>query len=633
MGKKIKILILTANPTDTARIRIDQEARDISDKLEEGLYRDEFELITYQALRPSDLQRRLMKHKPHIVHFSGHGSAVGKATLVLEDASGKSREIKAQQMVELFRFFNDTIRLVVLNACHTELHAQAVAQVIEYAIGTSAPIGDRAAITFSGAFYRALAFGRSIQEAFMLAKSEIELHDIGMSDKYELFVREDVDAGESIIPSMKAAGWSYDTTPQQAGLSHPAVYASAEEEIGPYPLTTREVNVARAGGAVEGDTETVKASDEIHTSPHAVTEIVPYRRVQRRRFPQVAGVAPTLSAPIFIGREESVAAVKGLLQSTRRAEQNFSLTVVQGSPGVGKTALVDAIARDPETLEMFPDGILRTSLGQEPELMHKLAGWGRMLGTDDLLRAPTLDAALVRFSHLICNRQLLLIVDDVLNGADVLPFIRAAVDSRCALLAATQVLKVAEALTGDEKKLYVLPPLSMYHALTLLHYQVPAIVERHPEDGWQLVRSLGCLPLAILVAGRLLKAEASVGLNIVELLNGIREDERLSPEPDPLNGAEGDVLPAVHALLQRSTDALDKLTRECFAFLGAFAPKPATFDVHAMKAVWQVEDPTSVIRKLVGRGLLEPIGGDRFHMDELLVTHARSLLNDNEVSA
>jgi hypothetical protein len=31
---------------------------------------------------------------------------------------------------------------------------------------------------------------------------------------------------------------------------------------------------------------------------------------------------------------------------------------------------------------------------------------------------------------------------------------------------------------------------------------------------------------------------------------------------------------------------------------------------------------------LVGRGLLEPIGGDRFHMHELLVSHARSLSND-----
>ncbi len=61
-----------------------------------------------------------------------------------------------------------------------------------------------------------------------------------------------------------------------------------------------------------------------------------------------------------------------------------------------------------------------------------------------------------------------------------------------------------------------------------------------------------------------------------------------------------------------------------------FAPKPATFDLAAMKAVWQVEQPQPIVRTLVDRGLLEfvqEIG--RYQMHALLVAHAKSLLTED----
>jgi hypothetical protein len=62
----------------------------------------------------------------------------------------------------------------------------------------------------------------------------------------------------------------------------------------------------------------------------------------------------------------------------------------------------------------------------------------------------------------------------------------------------------------------------------------------------------------------------------------------------------------VAALLQRSTDLLDKETRQRFAYLGLFVPKPATFDLDAMAVAWSVTDPRPTARLLVNRGLLEP---------------------------
>jgi hypothetical protein len=86
--------------------------------------------------------------------------------------------------------------------------------------------------------------------------------------------------------------------------------------------------------------------------------------------------------------------------------------------------------------------------------------------------------------------------------------------------------------------------------------------------------------------------------------------------------------PTVAVLLQKSTEYLDDNTRDCFAYLGVFAPKPATFDLAAMKAVWQVEDPKPIARQLADRGLLEPVGSGRFQMHALLVIHAKSLLTE-----
>jgi hypothetical protein len=72
---------------------------------------------------------------------------------------------------------------------------------------------------------------------------------------------------------------------------------------------------------------------------------------------------------------------------------------------------------------------------------------------------------------------------------------------------------------------------------------------------------------------------------------------------------------------------LDPETCERFAMLGAFAPKPATFDATAMKFVWDVADPMPTVRQLIDRGLLEPIVSQgRFQMHAVLVKHAQALL-------
>jgi CHAT domain-containing protein len=202
MRNKIKILFLASNPVDTSALRLGKEVSEIEAKIEIGSARDSFELVQQHALRATDLQHVLLKHKPHIVHFSGHGSATEQ--LVLEDDAGNSHFVTQQALTSLFRILKDNVRCVVLNACYTKSQAEAIGGVIDYTVGNNKGVGDKAAIAFAAAFYRALAFGRSVELAFDSARLELDLVKLPGSDTPELFVREGVDPTEPFIQQKDA---------------------------------------------------------------------------------------------------------------------------------------------------------------------------------------------------------------------------------------------------------------------------------------------------------------------------------------------------------------------------------------------------------------------------------------------
>jgi hypothetical protein len=183
-GEKIRILFLTANPTDTNRLRLDEESRAIDQSLRRAEFRDRFELEQFQAVRVGDLQECLLRFKPHIVHFSGHGSEEGE--IYLQDSSGMSKPVSEKSLGKLFAVLKDNIRCVVLNACYSKTQAEAIAAHIDAVVGMSTAIGDQAAISFSAAFYQALAYGRDLQTAFDLGTIQIDLEAIPEEDTPQL---------------------------------------------------------------------------------------------------------------------------------------------------------------------------------------------------------------------------------------------------------------------------------------------------------------------------------------------------------------------------------------------------------------------------------------------------------------
>ena len=171
-----KILFLASNPTDTGRLRLDQEVRDIEDGLKRSNERDQFELVPSFAVRIDDLRRRLLEHSPQIVHFSGHGT--GAVGIVLESDKGKSAPVPTDALADLFKLCAEHVDCVVLNACESDLQAEAISKHIPYVIGMTSSVSDDAAREFAVGFYDALGAGKSIQAAFQFGRNAIALKGI-----------------------------------------------------------------------------------------------------------------------------------------------------------------------------------------------------------------------------------------------------------------------------------------------------------------------------------------------------------------------------------------------------------------------------------------------------------------------
>jgi CHAT domain len=171
-----KILILSANPQNTEQLRLDEEVREIQTGLEHSKMRDGFEIITRSALRVDDLRHILLGCQPHIVHFSGHGT--GDSGVALENSSGQMQLVSTQALAGLFKLFQDKIECVVLNACYSDVQAEAIHQHIDCVIGMNRAIGDRAAIEFSIGFYDALGAGESYDRAYEFGCNAIDLKAI-----------------------------------------------------------------------------------------------------------------------------------------------------------------------------------------------------------------------------------------------------------------------------------------------------------------------------------------------------------------------------------------------------------------------------------------------------------------------
>lgn len=168
----VKILLLAADIANTPSIQTTEESRTIQE-IARNIPRPSWDTFLPAGLQISDLASILMKEKPDIVHFCGHG--VSSSELLFPGRDGTAQAVSQDVLKESFALYAPHVRCVVLNACYSEIQAQAIAEVVDCVIGISGEIEDGAAVSFAKGFYTGLARGADIVRAFKEGRHQISI--------------------------------------------------------------------------------------------------------------------------------------------------------------------------------------------------------------------------------------------------------------------------------------------------------------------------------------------------------------------------------------------------------------------------------------------------------------------------
>jgi hypothetical protein len=183
-NNKIRILFLSANPRGTKKLDLIKESNAIEDEIDSAGYGDQFSFKQRNEASVSRLQQFLIKYKPQIVHFAGHGNDAAETGIFLfQDSKGKKEPASKEDIADLFRILNerkiitkrDKIRLVVLNACFSKELADEIAKYVDCVIGMHNQVNDTAARIFAESFYRGIASRQSVDTALDLGRNQLAL--------------------------------------------------------------------------------------------------------------------------------------------------------------------------------------------------------------------------------------------------------------------------------------------------------------------------------------------------------------------------------------------------------------------------------------------------------------------------
>jgi len=393
---------------------------------------------------------------------------------------------------------------------------------------------------------------------------------------------------------------------------------------------TKNENHTDGGAYIEGDVKTGRdfiGRDQVKID---ISNII------------VTGSAPPL-LDYPIGREDVIDQLKMRLGIGINKQSTSPLgirTIIRGLPGVGKTAIVSALAYDNDVKKAFPDGILYTSLGSDPgDLPSKICSWANSMGMNIRENVSGKDASEIsrRLNGLLSNKHVLLIVENVWRPEDFEPFWVSG--TACHTLITTRSTSVAQDLATYPEDIFWLDVLDKYddkksQSIEILRKFARDVVDTYPKESLELARELGGIPLALRVAGNLLRKEHGIGLDVGQLIAELRDKRNKILEAKTVSKiitdeVEERVFPTVEALLHQSIEQLSEKSKNCFIYLGVFARDPARFRLDAMKAVWKVENPADVVRELVDKGLLEFIrDGQYYEMHNLFHDYIQSFLVD-----
>lgn len=228
-----RILVVGGDPRNInnhniGELALSEEFKTITRELQGARYRD-FKARFAHTTTIDELMQHLNDPKLSIVHIAAHGvgahspagdgmrdlAAPGPAEsegnefasgVYLLDTERRRRLLTMTDLAKMIGYAAPSIRLAVLNACHSATQAEALCETVDCVIAIDGPIGDRAAIAFAAAFYRALASRKSVGNAFSQAVATLDVKRLPEKPLMKCYTKPGIDAAELYLgPAPSAA--------------------------------------------------------------------------------------------------------------------------------------------------------------------------------------------------------------------------------------------------------------------------------------------------------------------------------------------------------------------------------------------------------------------------------------------
>lgn len=322
------------------------------------------------------------------------------------------------------------------------------------------------------------------------------------------------------------------------------------------------------------------------------------------------------SARGFTGRNEELARLRNVVER-ENGEGHAAVAVVEGPPGVGKTAVALRLAH--ELGDRYPDGKLFADLcGSHPdraplgarEVLAQLLG---SLGITPERLPADLAGRTALFRTLLHGRRVLIVLDDALLAEQVRPLIPRG--PACVLVTSRRRQFGLAARDGAYR--IELGPLAPPESVELLARVVGRErLEGQREAALALAHMCGHLPLALRIAAAGLFSKPA--LPLAELL----DDHAPSSASLDWLAVEDDVAASLRTAFDASVRTLPEATARMFGVLGLLESEPITLSDAVAASGLSPAAAARHLATLADHHLLEEVGRERFRFINLIGLYA-----------
>ncbi len=186
--------ILYAGSKKSSGLSLDASFEKIETGINSHIKKGKIKFIKSLNLNTANIFDVLLKHKPHVFHFSGKQDG---GDIRITDDANKVTTISDVALAGYLKSLGDHIKLAVIDTCYSSACAKSIADVIDFSIGVKSSIYEDDADQFYKVFYNALGHQNSLKNAIGQATASLKFKNIPKDEIPTLFCKPGCDPAKA----------------------------------------------------------------------------------------------------------------------------------------------------------------------------------------------------------------------------------------------------------------------------------------------------------------------------------------------------------------------------------------------------------------------------------------------------